>query len=324
MYMYITSFLSHLFIPQSSNNHKAKLLHPSVLSLISLSLFVVQIGIRTTSFSQPAVLGDSANISPAEVIRLTNEKRANAGLPALTYNQALAQAAKEKGENMLANDYWAHVGPDGTQPWYFFAKYNYKYRYAGENLARDFTSASSVVDAWMASQSHRENMLSPKYKDIGIAVVEGDLGGSNVTLVVEFLGTKMSDSGKPIPIAQAKTEVSPTKAPVAMVITETPTSTPTPTETPQVVQQFVSVGSQQLIEAQSSEPSYVASLFSPYEITRTISLSILILLFFVTILDAAVVARRRIPRVTGKAFAHLAFFGMIIAVILIVQAGKIL
>ena len=94
---------------------------------------------------------------------------------------------------MIDRDYWAHVAPDGTQPWKFFTSFGYKYRYAGENLARDFSNASSAMDAWMNSPTHKENILNPKYKEIGIGVVEGDLAGTDTTIIVQFFGATYAD-----------------------------------------------------------------------------------------------------------------------------------
>jgi uncharacterized protein YkwD len=71
---------------------------------------------------------------------LPTEKRSQAGVSPLAYNPYLAQAAQAKARHMLEYDYWAHIAPDGTDPWKFFTDAGYKYRYAGENLARDFSN----------------------------------------------------------------------------------------------------------------------------------------------------------------------------------------
>ena len=68
---------------------------------------------------------------------------------------------------MFSKNYWAHFAPDGsTSPWDFIHQSGYNYIFAGENLAKGFTDANSVVAAWMNSPSHRENILSNKYKDV--------------------------------------------------------------------------------------------------------------------------------------------------------------
>src|SRR3972149_7049186 len=201
--MSLVDTLIHLLIPHESNNQKAKLLHPSSLSVIAVFLILTQIAISGVSRVYPSVLGCASSVSASDIIRLTNEKRIQNGLAVLSENSSLSQAALAKGTDMLNKGYWAHFAPDGTSPWSFFAKFGYKYKYAGKNPARDFCSAGSAVEAWMNSPTHRDNILSGNYKEIGIGVLEGSLAGADTTLVVQFFGS----SGKttaviPVAIAQ--------------------------------------------------------------------------------------------------------------------------
>jgi hypothetical protein len=295
--------LRHFFIPHESNNQKAKLLHSSSLSLLIVFLLLCQIVLTNIPKLGPKVLGYAANISPEEVVRLTNEKRIQAGLSPLELNQTLSQAAQAKGTDMLNKGYWAHVAPDGTTPWKFFTDVGYKYRYAGENLARDFSDPSSAVEAWMASLSHRENLLSPKYKEIGVAVVEGNLAGVDTTLIVQFFGSKYSDTLPAVPVAQAKTSqnlpVNPT--PFVQPVTSTLPST-----------------------SQLGKETSPKILISPFGTTKTISLSLVGILLVVLAIDGVIIAKRRIVRVGGRTFAHLAFLGMILAVAFILKVGRVI
>jgi len=277
--------IAHLLVPRESNNQKARLLHNSSLTLITFAFILYQLIISFVPRFAPRILGFAANISPDEVVRLTNEKRTQAGLSALNLNSTLSQAAQAKGADMLNKGYWAHVAPDGTQPWVFFTDLGYKYRYAGENLARDFSSASSAVEAWMNSASHKENLLSSKYKEVGIGVIEGNLAGVDTTIIVQFFGTKYVDSVPAAPIAEAKEIV----------------ATPVPP-----------VGEK------------AGVLISPFNVTRSVSLGIVGLLLFVLIVDGVLVSKRRIARIAGRTFAHIAFLGMILAIALILRAGRII
>jgi len=292
-------FLRHLFIPHESNNQKAKLLHPSSLSLIAIGLIAFQLVLGFANKTLPQVLGYAANISPSEVIRLTNVQREADGLSPLTENSILDAAALAKGNDMLAKGYWAHFAPDGTSPWSFFLKFGYKYQYAGENLARDFQDADSAVNAWMNSPSHKENILNPNYQDIGIGVVEGNLAGADTTLIVQFFGSPLA--GEPsIPITQAKEITKPLAA---------ASPAPLPTQTPVYNQ---------------GTPAASTALVSPFNSTKNLSLLITGLLILVLSIDLIVVRRRRIARIGGRTLAHLAYFGMILAVILILRAGQII
>lgn len=296
-----------MFLPHESNNHKPKIFHNSSLLLIKTTLILIQvflfIGTRITT---GGILGYAANISPSEVIRLTNERRVQIGLEPLVENKILSQAALAKGTHMLNNDYWAHVAPDGTQPWVFFVNAGYSYRYAGENLARDFSNPSSVVEAWIASPTHKENLLSSRYKEIGIGVVEGDLAGVDTTLVVQFFGTKYVDVVSE-PIAQAP---EPTLSP-GEVLNEVNS----PTLEPVAISEPV----------ESPPPTPLAEvLVSPFNTSKGISLAVVGVLLAVLVIDATITRRRRIRRIGGRTFAHIAYLGMILAIILILKAGQIL
>lgn len=308
--MQFINLLKHLFIPHESNNQKAKILHPSSLSLIAVFLIAFQVLLSFGHRTFPQVLGYAANIPPSDVIRLTNVQRQANGLSALNENSTLDSAALAKGNDMLAKGYWAHFAPDGTSPWSFFLSFGYKYRYAGENLARDFSDPASAVNAWMNSPSHRENILNPNYQDIGVGVVQGSLAGADTTIIVQFFGSSLSGSPA-IPIAQAKetstTAPSPkvearaaTPVPIATV---TPSPSPTPTPPPSIA---------------------TFSFVSPFQTTKGISLGVTGLLLLVLSIDLIVVRRKRIARIGGRTLAHLAFLGMILAVILILKAGQII
>lgn len=291
--------LLHFTFPRSTNNFKAKILHTQ--SLFALTLVVLIFGnVLTASQSAlPQVLGYAANISPSEVIRLTNEQRLAHGQDALVENPLLSQAAKEKGLNMIANDYWAHVAPDGTEPWVFFARAGYKYRYAGENLARDFTNPQATVDAWMASLTHRENLLSAKYKEIGVAVVEGDLNGTDTTIVVQLFGTR-ADTLPTVPVAKAENVNAPPE----------PTVAPTP-----------QVASAKAPVIASSGTTHAAN---PFDVSKGFYLFLIGGLTSVMAVDAVFVSRKNIHRSSARPFAQLSFLGMILAILVIARAGAIL
>ncbi len=310
--MKLLNKLAHLFWPRESNNHKAKILHSSSLTELALLLVSVQLVLTFLPRIGSKILGYAANIPPSEVIRLTNEKRAQNGVGALSENKTLDDAALAKGLDMLNKGYWSHVAPDGTQPWAFFTNFGYSYRFAGENLARDFSNPSSAVDAWMNSPSHRENLLNSKYKDIGVAVIEGNLAGVDTTIIVQFFGTKYGDVIPTVPVAEAQpsteTKASPVPTPTAIALA-TPTALPatflsTPGPTPPVSEAQV--------------------LISPFTTTKGISLAVVGILLLVLVIDGLVTSRRRIARIGGRTFAHIAFLGMVLAIILILRAGKVL
>lgn len=265
-------------------------------------------------------MGYASQISTDEVIRLTNLKREAAGVPTLKYNAQLAAAARAKGEDMINRDYWAHVSPDGTQPWKFFSDAGYKYRYAGENLAKDFSSPDSAVEAWMASPSHKENLLSSKYDEVGIAVVEGDLNGEDTTIVVQLFGKRYDTSiASATTNVSAKTQTTSGSTPV-VVLTVTPTlvpATPTPTVKPQgeIATTY---------ERTTSTPTPFQVLISPFSTKKGFSAAATTVLLLTFGVDAVYLAKRKVTRVGGRTLAHIIFLSVILLIIVFVQAGDLL
>lgn len=317
--MKVVHRLLHLFVPRESNNHRAKVIHSSSILTLALLVLILQGILSLRPGYGPNVLGFAAQISPDEVVRLTNEKRGAAGLAHLSYNPTLSTAAYTKGRDMIDRDYWAHVAPDGTQPWKFLSDVGYRYKYAGENLARDFGNPTAAVDAWMNSPTHRDNILNPKYKEIGIGVVEGDLAGVGTTVIVQFFGATAQDR-----IVQPVAQNNQLDRPVAQV-PQTPQPSATPESDVQIAQVPAIVTtpeSSQVLQATQSQPSNV--LVSPFTTTKSVSLAVVGLLLVVFIIDAIVVSRRKISRIAGRTLAHSAFLFMILVIVFIIKSGSIL
>ena len=91
------------------------------------------------------------------VIRVQN------GLNELIWNDNLEYVANVRAKELPQN--FSHTRPNG-KPWYTV---NSKIQ-GGENLAYGFETTEDVVDAWMNSESHRDNILYPDFKEIAIAI----------------------------------------------------------------------------------------------------------------------------------------------------------
>ncbi len=99
----------------------------------------------------------------SRVIYLCNQHRASNGIAPL---QKGGSDLKRVADLRLSESYtlFSHTRPNGTK---YITAYNYyglNYYYAGENLARGQTSPERVVQEWMNSPSHRENILNPNFK----------------------------------------------------------------------------------------------------------------------------------------------------------------
>lgn len=115
----------------------------------------------------------ASDITPASVVAEMNVRRAVFGLPPLQEDARLDAAAADRVNDMEEQGYWAHVSPDGREPFQWLRPRGYEFQYAAENLASGFDTAEVLVDAWMESKGHRQNILSPIYRDCGISIIEG-------------------------------------------------------------------------------------------------------------------------------------------------------
>ncbi|PLS02442.1 CAP domain-containing protein [Neobacillus cucumis] len=106
-----------------------------------------------------------------KVVDLTNQERAKNGLPALKADTTLSKMAHEKARDMSANNYFSHTSPTYGSPFDMMKKFGITYSYAGENIAMGQQTPQEVVNAWMNSEGHRKNILSPNFNYIGVGYV---------------------------------------------------------------------------------------------------------------------------------------------------------
>lgn len=181
-----------VLVPHKGNQFRPHLIRAQGLVAVLVIALIAQVSYGFMTTGHLSVLGKVSNIQTTELLTDTNKEREARGLSDLTLNDKLSQAAFLKAKNMFAEQYWAHVSPSGIQPWKWFGDVNYNYSYAGENLAKNYPTAGATVQAWMNSQTHRENILKGEYVDVGFAVVDGELDGQNTTLVVALYGTPVT------------------------------------------------------------------------------------------------------------------------------------
>lgn len=310
----ILRFLRHLFIPHESNNHRPKVLHHQ--SLFLLILFFILSGLLLTPFknSHQGVLGISADIPVQELLADTNQERAANGLPPLVLNQDLSNAAAAKAQNMLTENYWAHFAPDGTSPWSFIKNSGYDYIYAGENLARGYTSASDVVKAWMASPGHKANILSDNYHDIGFAVETGNLTGEDTVLVVQMFGSENSTT-EVADVGKSATTQSESSIP-AITLTISPVPTNAAFEVTQSVISKVNPG----VAAAVSRPLINSTSFS-----KNLAGIVIVILLIALLIDLVIIQKKKIFRLVSHNIDHIIFLVVILLIVLfIIGKGLIL
>lgn len=118
---------------------------------------------------------NNSALEPALLQQYINEYRGINNLPLLKNNATLDKSAELKLNDMVANNYFGHDSPSGLTPWYFINKAGYTYIKAGENLAYgNYKNEQKIVDEWIASPTHKANLLSPDYKEYGVYIKKVD------------------------------------------------------------------------------------------------------------------------------------------------------
>jgi hypothetical protein len=318
--------LHHWFAPHPGNNFRARLLHNSGILFVIGIVLGVQLFVRTLDSTPLHILGFTSSVTIDEVVRLTNERRVSSGLPPLTYSEKLADAARRKAANMFAENYWAHNSPSGKSPWVWFQAAGYAYTFAGENLAKDFGDSSRLIEAWMASPTHRANIMNDKYKEIGVAVVPGNLEGSDTVLVVQLFGAPSAGSTGSVTTNDApKTAVVPARPQVAVVQGEV-AAAPTPAQP--TVEEVKEVGptvtpAPTALPAASPLGAYFPR-FSEFSLTKTVNLATTALFILALVIDLVLAESAKLSRRVGKNWAHIVFVNVILLAVTIVNAGKIM
>lgn len=135
----------------------------------------------TSATPQSGSSTPSSNPLIDEVVSLTNDYRILEGLQPLTLNNSLSNAAQTHSQDMAYNDFFSHTGSTGTTVSDRTTSAGYDSYYVGENIAAGHITAEQVVQGWMNSPGHRENILNPNYTEIGVGYyyLENDTGEVN-------------------------------------------------------------------------------------------------------------------------------------------------
>ncbi len=145
-------------------------------------------------------------LSPATELRTglveqVNAIRAQHGLPRLRLSSALGAAANGHSVQMARLGYFSHSsaggGSFGTRIERYYPARGYRRWSVGENLlwASPNVGPARALALWLASPGHRANLLSPRWREIGLAAVHstsapGVYGGSPTTIVTADFGAR--------------------------------------------------------------------------------------------------------------------------------------
>ncbi|MGG1573873.1 LysM peptidoglycan-binding domain-containing protein [Fictibacillus sp. NRS-1165] len=147
----------------------ASLLYPG--QIIELPSSQTTAGQTATQKPVAPETGLSANAK--EVASLVNQERNKQGLSPLTLNTKLSNVAKIKATDMVEHNYFSHTSPTYSSPFDMMRTFGISYSAAGENIAEGQRSPQQVMQDWMNSPGHRQNILSSNYSQIGVGYYEG-------------------------------------------------------------------------------------------------------------------------------------------------------
>lgn len=106
----------------------------------------------------------------------------------LAWNAALVQASLRHSDDMVAGNFFAHTGSDGTSAGDRATAAGYIWSTWGENIAAGQPTVSSVVAGWMASPGHCANIMRERFRDVGVACVGGTANNTYRTYWTMTLG----------------------------------------------------------------------------------------------------------------------------------------
>lgn len=140
------------------------------------------------------------------VVSWTNVKRLENGLQPVTSDSALSEVAEFKLNDLISQNYFAHVSPSGAGIGDLASQFSYSYSIIGENLAYgDFANSRELVQAWFDSPGHRENILNANFSKIGVAVRKASFQGGNYFVAVQVFASPARIC--PVPDDRLKSEI---------------------------------------------------------------------------------------------------------------------
>lgn len=295
------------FTPHKENDYKLHFSASSSILLLSAAMVVLfsLAVLQYTSISS----GNNylASVISSTLVDITNENRIAYGKGTLVMNPVLMGAAQAKANDMAEKSYFAHISPEGVTPWHWFDKVGYKFSYAGENLAVNFSDSIDVGEAWMNSPGHRANILNDHFTEIGIATSRGIYEGRPTIFVVQLFGrpalAQVAQRGQVV-IKKETTAIE--KTPLAIASTTVAITTPlkevagASLETITVNDMFVAVKNNMATDTNTvstiniPETSWIARLLVSPQTTLTYAYMIFgVLIVLALALDTFIEIRRR-------------------------------
>jgi len=135
--------------------------------------------------STPAAMKTDLSQDEKKLLELVNDVRKKEGLEQLSADENLMKVARTKAKDMIENNYFSHQSPTYGSPFDMMRQFDNSFRFAGENIAGNKT-VEGAFKAWMASDSHKKNILNSGFKITGIGIENSSTYGK--ILVQQFIG----------------------------------------------------------------------------------------------------------------------------------------
>jgi uncharacterized protein YkwD len=114
------------------------------------------------------------------MLNLINKDRIAYGLQPLEVDMRLTRLARLKSQDIVENNYFAHVSPTYGTAFDMFRANGISFLRGGENLSKAGSVQVSHLRL-MNSTNHRANLLTPQYTHVGIGIVDNNPSGIVVT-----------------------------------------------------------------------------------------------------------------------------------------------
>lgn len=200
--------MSVYYYDRQKSNQISKSIFPLILFLISIIFIyfislIFSLGNKTITMyplidsrkitKAVSVLGNNTDLSSKSLIEQTNEFRASKNISPLGLSYQLNKSAELKCQDLVNNNYWAHLDKYGREPLYFAKFAGYNNAAFGENLAYGFDNSHQIIEGWKSSEEHKKLLLDSNYSDVGFAICESNnfINQGKQTIIVQHLGRQM-------------------------------------------------------------------------------------------------------------------------------------
>jgi uncharacterized protein YkwD len=132
---------------------------------------------RSCAYQDTPAVGAPAGDLRAAVVCLINLARHRSHLPAIRKQHQLTDVAQSHSDQMVAEGFFSHTNPGGSQPWDRVGRAGFRWSAVGETISTGFATPADAVSGWLASTEHCRILLSPSYRDVGIGVAPRPVRG---------------------------------------------------------------------------------------------------------------------------------------------------